>query len=121
MRLRRNQIKEYHGRNRAVKKNNEGSSYHEYGDPFAFTADIYPATGKLQAEIYGERITNIVCGIMEGEYTVTENSDGSFDYVFEGFHIKEGDGIQIRSLKKPDYKIISIRPYRLLYFEAEKI
>lgn len=120
MRLRRNQIKEYQGRNRAVKKNNEGSSYIEYGDPFTFTADIYPATGKLQAEIYGERITNIVCGLIEGEYTITENSDGSFDYVFEDFHIKEGDGIQVYS-SNPDYKIISIRPYRTLYFEAEKI
>lgn len=59
-------------------------------------ANIQPASGKVMAEIYGERLA----------YMLTMYYDGSLD-------IKEKDGIcvHVSSDKKPDYKIVAIRPW----------
>ncbi len=61
-----------------------------------FKANIQPASGKVMAEIYGERLA----------YMLTMYYDGSLD-------LKEKDGIcvYVSSDKKPDYKIVAIRPW----------
>lgn len=107
MRLRAKQTKQYHLKKQFVKKDKEGSSYVEYGDPFAFLADISPAGGKVQAELYGVRLAymlNMVC---------TEDID-----------IKENDGIcvYVDAQSLPDYKVISIKRYsNHILCELEKI
>lgn len=96
MRLRRKQLNQYYLKAQVSEKNNEGSSYETYSDvPFYFMADISPASGQLQAEIYGVRLSYIL------------------NMLCEPFSIKENDGIcvYVKSNQSPDYKVISIRRY----------
>lgn len=124
MRLRKNQLKQYHLKKRINKKNKEGSSYVCYGDPFAFLADVYPAGGKLQAELYGEHLPYIKNVLVDGRYSAVVDDKGCVRYDFEnGLNISEGDGIHIYASldKDPDYKIICIKEYQILYMEIEKL
>lgn len=108
--MRKSSLKTYYLKKREALKNNEGSSYEKYGDPLPFGADISPANGRVQAEMYGQRLAymlNMVCGIIP---------------------ICEGDGIcvYVDSKDPPDYRVISIRRYDKDYHsymacELEKI
>ena len=83
-----------------------GNIYPDYSEPIEIKANIYPASGKLQAEIYGERLNYI------------------FNMLYDGQEkLNEGDGICVFVDKdsKPDYKIISIKPYTHQLIELEKI
>ena len=65
-------------------------------------ANIYPASGKLQAEVYGERLNYILNMLYDGS-TV----------------INEGDCIVVNG---NDYKVISIKNYtQHKFIELEKI
>ena len=78
----------------------------DYSEAIEIKANIYPASGKLQAEIYGERLNYI------------------FNMLYDGQEkLNEGDGICVFVDKdsKPDYKIISIKPYSHQLIELEKI
>ena len=70
--------------------------YADYSEPIEIKANIYPACGKLQAEIYGERLNYIQNMLYDGPEK-----------------LNEGDGIcyKARAIEKPDYKIISIKEY----------
>lgn len=95
MRLNQRNQMTYHLKKQVSKKNNEGSSYMEYGDPFAFMAEIWSAEGRIQAEMYGERLSYIL------------------NMICEPFDIHENDGVCIYVDKEsnPDYKVISIKHY----------
>lgn len=95
MRMRRSLMKGYHLRRRIPKKDKEGSSYIEYAEAVEIQATIWPAGGKVQAEMYGERLSYI----KNMEYGGSEL-------------MKEGDGICVfvGPEDSPDYKIISIKP-----------
>ena len=98
--------KTYYLKRKTVIEDNEGGKYPGYSEPIEIQANIYPASGKLQAEIYGERLNYILNMLYDGQ----EN-------------LNEGDGICVYSTKdsKPDYKIISIKTYSHLFIELEKI
>ncbi|WP_305153806.1 hypothetical protein [uncultured Clostridium sp.] len=98
--------KSYWLKKKITTEDNEGNIYVDYSEPIEIKANIYPASGKLQAEIYGERlnyILNMLC-------------DGKKDLI-------EGDGICVFVDKdsKPDYRIISIKQYSHQLIELEKI
>lgn len=88
-------------------EDDEGNVYSDYSNTsIEIKANIYPASGKLQAEIYGERLNYI------------------FNMLYDGPEkLNEGDGICVFVDKdsKPDYKIISIKPYSHQLIELEKI
>ena len=69
-------------------------------------ATIWPASGKVQAEMYGERLAYIKNMEYEGKETM-----------------QEGDGICVfvDPESDPDYKIISIKEYSPMLMELEKI
>lgn len=123
MRLKRNRLKQYHYRSAAQKKDNEGNSYTEYGEAKPITAEIWPAGGKLQAEMYGQKLSYIRNCRIDGEYTIETDEKGHVSYMSGTQTIREGDGIclDVSGESDPDYKIIAIRPYRHLYMELEKI
>ena len=76
----------------------------------------------LQAEMYGQRLTNIYNCRIQGKYqTRTEN--GIVHYDFDTFSVVERDGIClfVPPEADPDYKVISVYPYTPLYLEMEKI
>ena len=52
-------MKSYHLRRRKTGKDREGGSIVEYEEAVEIKATIWPAGGKVQAEMYGERISYI--------------------------------------------------------------
>lgn len=123
MRLKRNRLKQYHHRAAVPVKDNEGNSYIEYGEAKPITAEVWPAGGKLQAEMYGQKLSYIRNCRIDGAYTVETDEKGRVSYLFDTQAIREGDGvcIDVPATSNPDYKIIAIRPYRCLYMELEKL
>ncbi|MBR2259728.1 MAG: hypothetical protein IJ899_20795 [Blautia sp.] len=108
-------------------KDREGSSYEDWGDPVAVTGEAWPASGEVQAKTYGERLAYIYNVRLDGAYTVEPDGSGRLHYVLaDGTRIQEGDGITIfksasGELTKPEYKIVSVRPYRFLKMEVERL
>ena len=85
----------------------EGGKYYTYSSTATeIMANIWPASGKLQAEIYGQRLNYILNMLYDGAE-----------------ELKEGDGIcvYVPSTSDPDYKVISIKPYSHKLIELEKI
>lgn len=123
MRLKRNRLKQYCLRPAEAKKDNEGNSYLEYGEAKPVTAEIWPAGGKLQAEMYGQKLSYIRNCRIDGAYTVETDEKGHVSYLLGSQPFREGDGfcVYVPGESDPDYKIIVIRPYRQLYMELEKL
>ena len=123
MRLKRNRLKQYHLRPAEAKKDNEGNSYIKYGEAKPFTAEIWPAGGKLQAEMYGQKLSYIRNCRIDGAYTIETDEKGRVSYLLGSQPFREGDGfcVYVPRVSDPDYKVIVIRPYRHLYMELEKL
>lgn len=124
MRLKRSRIKTYYCRKTESKKDGEGSTYTAYGEAVQFHGEIWQAGGKIQSEMYGERLSYIQNVRIQGKYGIMQDENGITHYLLEdGLDIVEGDGICVYASpdEKPDYKIISIKPYRFLKMEIEKI
>lgn len=97
----------YYIKKKIIIEDNEGGKYSGYSDiGIEIKANISPASGKLQAEIYGERLN----------YILNMLYDGSLELV-------EGDGIcvYVPESSIPDYKVISIKKYSHMFVELEKI
>lgn len=99
--------KDYYLKRKILINDDEGGKYSGYSnEAVKIKANIYPANGKLQAEIYGERLNYISNMLYDGDET-----------------LNEGDGICVYVSKdsSPDYKIISIKRYSHIMIELEKI
>lgn len=126
MRLKRARLKMCSHRQAIPRKDNEGNSYLEYGLPSTFEAEVWPAGGKIQSEMYGQRVGSIKNVRINGTYETLLVSEGGRVYEvyrFADMDVREGDGVGIHvpGNHDPDYKIIAIRPYRFLTLEVEKI
>lgn len=123
MRIKQNRLRTYSHRTAVPKKDEEGNSYIEYGLPSSFDAEVWPAGGKIQAEMYGQRLPYIRNCRIDGTYHETATEDGRTGYCLGGMVIREGDGIYLNACRNadPDYRVISIRPHRFLTLEVEKI
>ena len=107
MRMRKSLIKKYHLRKRVAGKDKEGGSVVTYEEAVEIQATIWPAGGRVQAEMYGERLSYI----KNMEYGGPEE-------------MTEGDGICVFTGPEdpPDYKIISIkREYSPKVMELERL
>lgn len=124
MRLKQSRLKQYHHKKRITVKDSEGGTSEEYGAAVTFSGEIWPAGGKVQAEMYGERLQYIYNVRLDGNYSIQPDEKGHLHYIHEsGADMMESDGICLFSKKDaiPDYKIIAIRPYRFLKLEVEKL
>lgn len=100
-------MKKYHLRKRKVEKNSEGGPVVKYAEAVEIQAIIWPAGGKVQAEMYGERLQYMKNMEYGGQETM-----------------QEGDGICVfvGPDADPDYKIISIQPeYNPKRMELERL
>lgn len=108
MRLKRNRLKPYTLKKTVTVTDDEGGRYERFETVGTeIRAEIWPASGKLQAEIYGTRLNYILNMLCD-----RNNS------------IKEGDGLcyRVSETEKPDYKVISIKEYsNHLLIELEAI
>lgn len=123
MRLRRNRLGMYHHRAAIPKKDSEGSSYTAYGPAESFQAEEWPAGGKVQAEMYGQRLPNIRNLRIQGTYQEVPGA-GKVNYATkDGPVIAANDGIclYVGADAEPDYKVVAVYPYRFLTLEVEKL
>lgn len=74
--------KTYQLKKRTIITDSEGGKYPDFAEPIEINANIYPASGKLEAEIYGERLNYILNmlydeneEIVEGDCIVYNNSN----------------------------------------------
>lgn len=124
MRLKRSRLSQYYLKKKVTEKDNEGNAYPTYCGASPFTGEAWPASGKIQAEQYGERLGYIQNIRIDGKYTMETDEKNITHYVLEdGVDMTEGDGICLFTDRDadPDYRIISIKPYRFLRLEAEKL
>lgn len=125
MRMKRSRVKEYFCRKAVPVKDREGGTSLEYQPSIAFTGEVWPAGGKIQAEQYGNRLGYIRNIKIQGKYEISPDEKGRLHYVFPetGLDIVEGDGLclHVPGDAPPDYRVISIRPYTPLRLEAEAL
>jgi hypothetical protein len=124
MRLRRNRIKTFYHRTRISGKDKEGSTYTEYADAFPFSGEIWSGGGKVQAEVYGEKLSYLRNVRIDGRYVITTDREGITHYVYpNGLDLVESDGLCLYTdpEETPDYKINAIKPYKQLVLEAMKL
>lgn len=99
--------RDYYVKAFSSQKNNEGATYASYGEAQPISAYIYPAGGKVQAEIYGNRLNYILNMLYGGNVPLHEN---------------DGVCVNVAQGEAPDYKVISIKQYsRHKLIELEKI
>jgi hypothetical protein len=124
MRMKRSRINTYFLRKAIVVKDGEGTTSTDYGKSIAFQGESWPAGGKVQVELYGNRLSYMRIVKVNGKYISKPDNKGVLHYIFEnGMDITENDGVclYVSSNMTPDYKIVSIKPYQPLVLEVERI
>lgn len=89
----RRKLKKFRLRKHIVKKDTERNTTLEYLDPVEGEGVIWPAGGKVQAELYGLRLA----------YMLNMNYYGNLN-------ISENDAICLNG-ENPEYKVVSIKDY----------
>lgn len=103
--MRKNQIREYQTYEPETVKDSEGGINIAYKPCKKIDAEIWPATGKIQAEMYGLRLAYI-------KNMMTDLSS----------EITEGTALSIDDPLTPDYKVISKKKYsRHIQYELERL
>ena len=117
MKQQRTQI--YKIRNKIVTYDNEGVPEITYGSENEVRGEVWPATDRLQAQTYGDRISNIMNMRFYGKYEI-ERQENETVYVFDDFTLRQGDGVCVYS-DNADYKVVSIKPYKPIRLEIERL
>lgn len=93
MRMRRNLKKEYVLKHRITGRDAEGGSVVSWGEPITIQATIWQASGRIQAEMYGERLAYMRNMEYEGTETI---------------HETDGICVFVSANQKPDYQVVSV-------------
>lgn len=122
--MKRSRKNRFYLRSRENQKDSEGSTYISYADAVPFTGEIWQGGGKVQAEIYGEKLSYVRNIRVDGRYVITTDRSGITHYVYaDGLDIVESDGLclYVGAESGPDYKVNAIKPHRQLVLEALKL
>lgn len=102
----RNRLKMFYLRKNQPIKDNEGNVIESFDNALEDEAIIWPAGGRMQAELYGLRLTNILNINYYGDLNIQEN---------------DGLCINVGAEEEPDYKVVSVKQYpKFKLIEAEK-
>ena len=119
MRMKHRRTRTIDIRRKYVTKDGEGVPIVTYGSPVSVTGEVWPATDALQAQTYGDRVRSIMNLRIRGKYDIIQQ-DNETVYVFDDLEIREGDGVCINSTEA-DYRVISIKPYKPIRMEIERL
>lgn len=118
MRRRRTRLTTLRISSRMVTKDDEGVTVEAYSEPFNVVAEVWPAGGSVQAEVYGERLAYVRnCRIAE-KYT-TEKDGTLVYYRTAGGRFREKD--RAVTAEGETFDIVSVKPYRDLVLELERV
>lgn len=123
MRLRKNRLTQMYLYNRSVVKDREGGTSEVFSESgLLLDGEWWPASGKLQAELYGQRLPYIRNVRLNELYEacVDEHNKVFYRLPQRDAVIREGDRIGLEA-DAPQYQIVSIRPDRFLRLEAEAV
>lgn len=99
-------------------KDDEGVTVEAYSEPFDVVAEIWPASGNVQAEVYGERLAYVRnCRIAE-KYEKVKEGDLIY-YKLAGGRFREKD--RVTTAEGEVFEIASIKPYKELLLELERV
>lgn len=119
--MKRSRVRDFILKQKVVTKDSEGVPMISYNNQLTIRGEIWPASDQLQAETYGDRIRNIQNMRISVPYAV-QTIDGVTCYLInDTWALKEGAGVCVYSDSEPDYKVISIKAYKMLRLEVEKI
>lgn len=124
MRIRRSRLRDLYLRKRITQKDKEGATSEGWEKAVHFTGEYWPTSGSLQIQQYGDRLNYILNMKVDGNYVILPEKHGVSCAFGDDLVFREQDGICIYAGKDsdPDYRIISIKPYRQqLKMELEKI
>lgn len=124
MRLKRNRRTQIHLHPLTVTKDAEGVPNKNYVEGIPLHAIVWPATSKLQIEQYGNEINRVLNVKLEGKYLISREEESGVEVFQIGIgdvRLRENDGIRIHAKDKPDYCIVSIKPYRQLLLEVKRL
>lgn len=103
--MRKSQMREYQAYEPVTVRDSEGGLNVKYEPLKMICAEIWPATGRMQAEMYGLRLAYI------------KNMLTNFNN-----EVAEGMALSIENPLTPDYKIISKKKYsRHIQYELERL
>lgn len=109
--MRLSALKNYSVYEPVIEKDGEGVTTEKWTKRKSMLLEVWPASGKLQAEMYGERLNYILNMILP------KNEDDDFRPTE-----KWGVNVYNHSIDEPDYRIISMKEYNRHYlYELEKI
>lgn len=123
MRLKRSRQKTLYLYNRTVGRDAEGGTQESF--PEARTTvcgEWWPASGKLQEDLYGQRLPYIRNIRLSERYEVKTDAKGRTYYYLpdRDTELREADRIGIET-DLPQYRILSIRSERFLRIEVEAV
>jgi hypothetical protein len=107
------QTKLYYLKKCSAKKDESGYTITEYSEPIPIRAEIYLASGQMQAMTYGLRVIYIMNMLFDPN-----------DSTNKGVTIDENDYIcvNVGETDEPDYKVVSKKVYtKHQLFEIEKV
>lgn len=121
--LKHSRLKHYAVKNLIPATDTEGVTSETFPDPaFTVKGEVWPATGKRQVEMYGDRVNGISNMRIVGQYELT--TSGAFSCIVIDDHtIRQGDGVYVLAdpeTQDPDYRVISITPYQPVKMEIER-
>ena len=123
MRLRRSRQKTLYLYNRTVGRDAEGGTQESFLKAgTVISGEWWPASGKLQADLYGQRLPYIRNIRLSERYEVKTDVKGRTYYYLpdRDTELREADRIGIET-DLPQYRILSIRSERFLRIEAEAV
>ncbi len=120
--MKRNRRKQIFYHPLTVEIDKEGGPCKNYAEGKALKAIVWPASSKLQIAQYGNEVNRIQNVKVEGKYSVVHDEKLGIEiYQIGEIQLKENDGIRIHARERPDYRIISIKPYQSLLLEVKKL
>ena len=122
MRMKRNRLMTVYHRKATTEKDAECHDNVVYGPAVKLEAEMWPAGGKMQAEMYGVRLPNIRNLRLDGAYQEV-CKDGAVRFQLENgpvITVKDGINLYTAAGTDPDYEVVAIRPYGHLTLEVER-
>jgi len=122
MRMKRKRLVEVYHRKMTTEKDAECHNNVFYGPASGIKVEMWPAGGKLQAEMYGVRLPNIRNLRVDGAYQEV-CVDGVVRFQLENgpaITVKDGINLYTAAGDDPDYEIVAIRPFGHLTLEVER-
>lgn len=120
-RIKRSRLQTIYIRQRVMTRGSEGEPIETFEAAYEKQAEVWPAAEHRQIERYGDRITGISNVRVQGAYEL--NPGASEGVTFEdGSILKPGDGIcvNVPPDSEPDFRVLTITPYRPLRLEIER-